>query len=423
MLIPDHVLDALKRLRGNATDAELRLRYESRAPLQPRLRPARRATSASLAAYWKRLRQLPAVTADDEAAVADPDTLRDLARYGANIENMVGTVKLPVGIAGPLRINGANARGDFLVPLATTEAALVASYARGAEVATLAGGVTAALTFEGVMRAPGFVFADMLESGLFVEWVAQNADALKSAADATSRHGRLASIEPFVDNDAVFLQCRFTTGDAAGQNMVTIATDALCRHLVDACPVKPRHWFIEANFSGDKKGTFLGLLRGRGRKVTASVVLPAELVEKKLHCSVEQMLAYARLAQLGALMSGQIGAQGHYANGLAAFYIATGQDAACVAESAVGISRMEQRDGGLFVSATLPNILVGSVGGGTSLPSQSAGLHILGLAGPGKAAALAEVVAAVCLAGEISIIAALAAGDFVRAHHSLARTR
>jgi hydroxymethylglutaryl-CoA reductase (NADPH) len=135
------------------------------------------------------------------------------------------------------------------------------------------------------------------------------------------------------------------------------------------------------------------------------------------------MMDYARMARLGAMLSGQIGAQGHYANGLAAFYIATGQDAACVSESAIGFTRMERRGNDLFMSVTLPNVLVGSVGGGTGLPSQAAGLRLLGLSGPGKAAALAEVVAALCLCGEISIMGAIAAGHFTRAHRKLARDR
>jgi hydroxymethylglutaryl-CoA reductase (NADPH) len=423
MLIPSHVIDSLKRLRGSATNAELALRFANDAPRPRRLRTIRHATAASLASMWARLRAETPVGPEDEAALADPATVTDVGRYTSNIENMIGTIKIPVGLVGPLRIIGANARGDYFIPLATTEAALVASYARGAEVATSAGGIVAALTSEGIFRAPGFAFASLLDTGLFVEWVVAHAPDLKRAAEATTRYGRLIAIDPIVDNDIVFLQCRYTTGDAAGQNMVTIATDALCRHIIVHCPIVPRHWFVEANFSGDKKASHLGLLRGRGRKVTASVVLPEDLIEKKLHCSIDQMLAYARMANLGALLSGQLGAQGHYANGLAAFYIATGQDAACVAESAVGFSRMERKDGGLFVSATLPSILVGSVGGGTSLPSQSAGLRILGLAGTGHAAALAEVTAAVCLAGEISIIAALASGHFARAHHSLARQR
>lgn len=334
---------------------------------------------------------------------------------------MVGTVKLPLGIAGPLRVNGLHASGDYLVPLATTEAALVASYARGAEVVTRSGGAAAALLSEGVVRSPAFVFADMGDAGRFIAWAAAEAQALARAAEATTRNGRLEAIDPYLDNDTVFLVCRYTTGDASGQNMVTIATEAMCRRIAETCPVPIRHWFVEGNFSGDKKASYLGLLTGRGRKVSASVVMPDAVVTRLLHVTPERMLDYARVAQLGAMLSGQIGAQGHYANGLAALYIATGQDAACVAESAVGFTRMERRDGGLFMSVTLPNILVGTVGGGTGLPSQAAALDLMGLRGNGNAAALAEVAAALALAGEISIMAAIAAGEFTRAHHKLAR--
>jgi hydroxymethylglutaryl-CoA reductase (NADPH) len=414
----------LDRVRTSFNAAEARERLSPRSgQVSPPLRGARTADRGSIAALWARMRELNAVGHEDERLLADADTLDNVERYAANIENMIGTVKVPVGIIGPLRINGLHAYGDFLVPLATTEAALVASYARGAEIVSSIGGVSAAMLAEGVLRSPGFKFASLVDSGLFVEWVARHSDELCAAAETTTRHGKLVAIEPMIENDIVFLVCRYTTGDASGQNMVTVATQALCRHLAEHCPIRPLYWFIEANFSGDKKSTYLGLITGRGRKVTASVAIPAALVEQRLHVSVDRMLDYAQMASVGAMLSGQLGAQGHYANGLAAFYIATGQDAACVSESAVGFTRMERRGADLFVSVTLPNILVGSVGGGTGLPTQSAGLRLLGLHGPGKAAALAEVAAAVCLCGEVSIIGALAAGEFTQAHHKFARQR
>ena len=385
------------------------------------LRPVRQASVSSVARYWARL--TGTASAADQAALADPETMAAPEVYSANIENFIGTVKLPVGIIGPMRVNGLNAKGDFHVPMATTEAALVASYARGAYVATKAGGISTALLYEGVVRSPAFVFSGLFDAGRFVEWVVCHIDTLIAAAESTTRYGKLTSLEPIIDNDVVFLICRYTTGDAAGQNMVTIATNALCQAILAECPVKIRAWYIEGNFSGDKKASFLGLITGRGRKISASVTLPAAVVEKHLGTTVQAMLDYGRVADLGAHLSGQIGAQAHFANGLAALYLATGQDAACVAESAVGITRMEGRGPDLFVSVTMPNILVGSVGGGTGLPSQSAGLNILGLKGAGKAAALAEVAAATCLCGEISIVAAIAAGEFTRAHENLARHR
>lgn len=423
MLIPFHVSEMVRRVRARFSQSMIEQRMlASNRPFEV-LRPVRSATKTSVMKYWSRL-IAPGFASDaDRDVLADPRTLAEAEIYSRNIENFIGTVKVPVGIVGPLRINGLNAVGDFHVPLATTEAALVASYGRGAFVASKAGGISTAVLYEGVMRTPAFRFEGLMKAGLFVEWVVANVDALRQAAEATTRHGKLISVEPIIDNNVVFLICRFTTGDASGQNMVTIATNALCQSIVQNCPVPVLRWYIEGNFSGDKKASFLGMVTGRGRKVSASVTLPADMVQKYLGTTVADMLDYGQIANLGSLLSGQMGAQAHYANGLAALYIATGQDAACVAESAVGFTRMEGHGEDLFCSVTMPNILVGSVGGGTGLPSQSAGLNILGLKGEGKGAALAEVMAALCLCGEISIVAAMAAGHFTRAHENLARLR
>ena len=424
-IISPQILRTVGRLRATTSETEVRLRMQPQTerPMPQRLRGECHASRASIEALWSKLREMAPTTAADQSVVADPQTLESADAYSANIENMIGTVKVPVGVVGPLRINGLHANGDFFVPLATTEAALIASYARGAEIASRAGGIAAAMLIEGVLRCPGFKFDSLIEAGLFIEWVTRSCAELKAAAEATTRHGKLISIEPLMDNEIVFLGCRYTTGDASGQNMVTIATEALCRYIESHCPIRPKHWFIEVNFSGDKKSTYLGLITGRGRKVTASVVIPRALIEKHLHVGIDTILECARMGSVGALLSGQIGAHGHYANALAAFYIATGQDAACVSESTAGFTRIEPRGEDLYVSVTLPNLLVGSVGGGTGLPSQSANLRLLGLQGPGKAAALAEVAAALCLCGEMSIIGAIAAGHFARAHKKLARQR
>ena len=421
MVIPFHVQEMLRRVKKKYDADKTPQQMAPNTDHFMTLRPSRKASADMMSRIWERL--MPTADDSDRAQIADSATVETAETYGANIENFIGTVKLPVGIVGPLRLNGMNANGDFHVPLATTEAALVASYARGAYAATQAGGISTAVLYEGVLRTPAFVFDSLLQAGQFVDWVVSNVDMLKEAAEATTRHGRLVSLEPFIDTNIVFLICRYTTGDAAGQNMVTIATDALCRATADHCPVPIGNWYIEGNFSGDKKASALGLVTGRGRKVSASVILPGGIVEKTLGTTVEEMLAYGQVANLGSHLSGQLGAQAHYANGLAAFYIATGQDAACVAESAMGVTRMEARGNDLFCSVTLPNILVGSVGGGTGLPSQTAALNILGLKGNGHGTALAEVAAAICLCGEISIVAAIAAGHFTRAHESLARHR
>ncbi len=423
LIIPFHVSEMLSKIRIKLkNNAELN-RMNAHQGNFKALRPNRNAGEKSINRFWDRLFTEATATQSDKDLITDAQSIKDAEIYSPNIENYIGTVKMPVGVIGPLRVNGLNASGDYHVPMATTEAALIASYARGAYATTKSGGVSAAVLYEGVIRTPAFVFDDLLSAGMFVEWVVNNVEQLQASAQSTTRYGKLVSVEPAIENNIVFLICRYTTGDASGQNMVTIATDALCKTVINQCPIKINEWYIEGNFSGDKKASTLGLLTGRGRKVSASTVLSAEVVVKYLGTTVEKMLDYARVANLGSHLSGQLGSQAHYANGLAAIYIATGQDAATVAESAVGLTRMEARGNDLFCSVTMPNILVGSVGGGTNLPSQSAGLNIMGLRGEGNAAKLAEVVAAACLCGEISIVAAISAGHFTRAHEKLARHR
>jgi hydroxymethylglutaryl-CoA reductase (NADPH) len=383
----------------------------------PRVPGGAALSDEALAKRWA----LPGLPASARDVLADPRT-EERDAYAHNIENFIGTVRMPVGLAGPLRVNGAHAQGDYYVPLATTEAALVASYSRGAQLITDAGGCTSVVLNEGVTRAPGFAFETLAEAAGFVAWTTLSFETLKTVAAGTTRHGELVDMQLTVEGNHVHVQLEFTTGDAAGQNMVTFATDAICRHLVESSPIKPRYWFVEANMSGDKKATTHSFMSVRGKKVSAEVNVPASVIEGRLHTTAHAMANYARMSAMGGVMSGSIGVHGHYANGLAALFIACGQDAACVAEAAVGVTRFEVRDdGGLYAAVTLPNLIVGTVGGGTQLPTQKACLDILGLAGTGHARAFAEVAAALALAGELSIIGALTAGHFTRAHQHLAR--
>lgn len=343
--------------------------------------------------------------------------------YAANIEHFMGTLQIPVGVAGPVRINGLHAQGDIALPLATTEAALVASYHRGARLLTKCGGCTALLEAEGVTRSPGFSFANLREAGLFQSWLIEQESRFAEIAAGTSRFGRLDGMRILSESCSVYLLLDYTTGDAAGQNMVTIATDAICRDLLARSPVTPRHWFVEANASGDKKASAQSFASVRGKKVAAEALIPGAVVRRALHTSSKRMEDYWRMSALGGVLTGTIGVQGHYANGLAALFLATGQDAACVAEAAVGITKLEEREGDLYISVTLPNLIVGTVGGGTGLPHQRSCLELMGMAGSGRARAFAEACAACALAGELSIIGALAAGEFAGAHQKLARER
>lgn len=385
-------------------------------PSPPRVPGGSAISDEAVARRWALLGS----TAREQLLDPQTDAQKDVYRH--SIENFVGTVKVPVGLAGPLRVNGLFASGDFYVPLATTEAALVASYSRGSQLLTEAGGCAAVLLNEGVSRAPGFAFASIAECGQFVLWVTARLDDLRATAEATTRHGKMSDLRVSVEGNHVYLGFEFTTGDASGQNMVTVATEAVCRFIEANSPIKPRYWFVEANMSGDKKCSAQSFLLVRGKKVSAEAVVPAALVTNRLRTTPGRMVDCWRMSVMGGVLSGTMGTQGHYANGLTALYLACGQDVACVAESAIGVTRFEVTpEGDLYASVTLPNVMVGTVGGGTGLPSQRACLDILGLAGTGHSRALAEVAAALCLAGELSIVGAICSGEFTRAHALLAR--
>jgi hydroxymethylglutaryl-CoA reductase (NADPH) len=408
-----------ERLLRSETPEEVAKRLMRRSdPLPPTIPGGSRISEEAIERRWQLLASAP----ESRVVLLDSQTDQQKDCYRHNIENFIGTVKVPVGLAGPLRVNGLFARGDYYVPLATTEAALVASYSRGAHLLSEAGGCTSVLLNEGVSRAPGFAFHNIQECGRFVLWATAQLDEFRRQAESTTRYGRLHDLRISVEGNHVYLVFEYTTGDACGQNMVTLATQAVCDYILHNSPVKPRYHFVEANLSGDKKACAQSFLLVRGKKVCAEAVIPTELVRKRLHATPQMMVDYWCMSAMGGVLSGTLGVQGHFANGLSSLYLACGQDVACVSESAVGVTRFELTgEGDLYATVTLPNIMVGTVGGGTALPSQKACLEILGLVGPGHAAALAEVAAALCLAGELSIIGALSSGDFSRAHRLLAR--
>jgi len=348
----------------------------------------------------------------------------NLDELGGNIENYIGMSLIPIGVIGPLRVVGSFGSGDFYVPLATTEGALVASYHRGARACFMAGGASSICLTEGVQRSPVFKFENIADLGLFISWLLPQSDKFCEIVVQTSRFAKLMDTKIQIEGNHLFVIFEYHTGDAAGQNMVTICTDAICQYIVECCPTKPIFWFIEGNYSGDKKATALSFTNVRGKKVTAEIVLSQDIVQNVLKTTAELMAEYWRSSTMGAIQSGAIGAHGHYANGLAALFLATGQDVACVAEAATGITRMEYNgDGSLYASVTLPNLIVGTVGGGTHLPTQRESLEMIDCYGAGKARKLAEICGALVLAGEISIAAALSAGQFTQAHRKFGRKK
>lgn len=339
-----------------------------------------------------------------------------------SIENFIGYTQVPTGLAGPIRVNGSEDACDVFVPLATTEGALVASYHRGAKATLLSGGISTVCLTEGVKRSPLFGF-DTIESGIrFLMWVTEVKDCFNDIVAQNTNHGKLNDVQFNIEGNHIILTFEYLTGDASGQNMVTICTNAVCQYLIKHTPIQPKYWYVEGNFSGDKKASAHSFTSVRGKKVTAECIVSKEVLEKVLKTSAESVAQYWKASTVSVIQTGSIGAQGHFANGLTALFMATGQDVACVSEAAVGVTRMEViNESDLYVSVTLPNLIVGTIGGGTKFPTQQECLAIMGCLGKGKARKYAEVCAALLLCGELSIASALAEGHFTSAHQSLGR--
>ena len=347
----------------------------------------------------------------------------DPAAVAGNVENFIGAAQVPVGIAGPLLVNGEHARGEFYVPLATTEGTLVASYNRGMKLLYRAGGVKTTVMDDRMQRAPAFGFDSAREARAFGQWVTASFDAIKREADATTRTGRLHDIEQFSASRFIFLRFNYTTGDAAGQNMTGKATSRACDWIRDRYP-GVRQFCLESNLATDKKNSQINILATRGKRVTAEATIQAGLIREILHTTPEQMFRARQLSNLGGLLSGVNNNGNHSANGIAALFVATGQDIANVAESSAALVHSELLDdGSYYYSITIPALIVATYGGGTGLPTQRECLELLGCYGTGKVRKFAEIVAATALCGELSLGSAVVAGEWVDAHERLGRNR
>jgi hydroxymethylglutaryl-CoA reductase (NADPH) len=347
----------------------------------------------------------------------------DPAETRGNIENFTGVAQVPIGFAGPLRVNGEHARGDFLIPLATTEGSLVASYNRGMKVLNLAGGVTCTVSADCMQRAPVFVFDSAREARGFRDWVSAHLDEIRSVAEATSHVAKLLYVDPYLSNKFAYLRFNFATGDAAGQNMVGRATEAASSWILAHAP-GVRRFYLESNFATDKKASQVNVLRTRGKRVTAEALIPRDILREHLRVDPETLQYHAGVANVGAFLSGANNNGLHSSNAITAMFIATGQDAANVAEGSAAIIYSEVTGtGDLYVSITIPSLIVATHGGGTGLPTQRECLQVLGCWGKGKVNKLAEIVAGVVLAGEISLAAAISALEWVPAHERYGRKR
>ena len=340
-----------------------------------------------------------------------------------NIEHFTGVAQVPIGVAGPLLINGEHAQGEFYVPLATAEGTLVASYNRGMKTLHEAGGVKTTILDDAMQRAPAFVFEDAREARAFGEWLTEHFAEIKHAAETTTRSGRLRGIEQYSASRILFTRFDYTTGDAAGQNLTSKATAAACAWITSNY-TGITNFYLESNFATDKKSSQVNILRTRGKRVVAEVTIPAALIEQHMHSSSDKLFRARQVSNLGGFMSGVNNNGLQSANGIAALFIATGQDAANVAESsaALGFSELLP-NGDYYGSITLPSLIVGTYGGGTGLATQRECLELLGCYGTGKVRKLAEIVAATVLCGELSLGWAILAEEWVRAHDRFGRNR
>ena len=337
-----------------------------------------------------------------------------------NVENMIGATQVPLGYAGPVKIDGEYAAGGFLVPLATTEGALIASISRGMSVITASGGSRTMVTADAMTRAPVLRVRGIAHAKEVMSWIDGNRGRIDEAVSGTTSHGKLSRIDMYPDGMSLYLRFAFETGDAMGMNMATIASEAVCRLIekeTGAVMIS-----VSGNMCSDKKPAAINMINGRGKTVIAEALIPKDLVEKKLHTTSAAVAEVNyRKNLMGSSLAGTLGANAHAANMAAALYIATGQDPAQVVGASMTVTSCEDVDGDLYISVRMPAVEVGTVGGGTRLPCQKEALRMIGCEGEGKARKLAEIVAVTVLAGELSTLAAQAAGQLGSAHAALGR--
>lgn len=340
-----------------------------------------------------------------------------------NVEQFVGVAQVPIGLAGPIHIRGEHAQGEFLIPLATTEGTLVASYNRGMRVINESGGAICTVVEDYMQRAPVFVFADARGARDFKRWVDEHFSEIAAAAETTTSVGKLQYIDTYLASRFAFLRFNFTTGDAAGQNMVGKATFAACSWILDQVDTV-RRFYLESNFATDKKASQVNIMRTRGKRVVAEVTIPRRVLMSVMRVEPESLAYHAGVANVGSFLAGVNNNGLHSPNAITAMFIATGQDVANVAESSAGVVYADLLpDQSLYLSITIPSLIVATHGGGTGLPTQRECLEILGCTGRGSVHKLAEIVAGVVLAGEISLASAISSLDWVSSHERYGRNR
>lgn len=347
----------------------------------------------------------------------------DPAKLPGNIENFIGVAQVPIGVVGPLKIDGEHAQGDFFIPLATTEGTLVASYNRGMRLLSEAGGVKTTLVERYMQRAPVFHLCDARQAREFSQWVDDNFEGIRSAAESTTSVGKLSHIQSFTVGRMVYLRFNYETGDAAGQNMAGKATLEACNWIRSEAPAA-ESFTLSGAIDTDKKHSHMNMMHSRGARVVAEITVPDALMREIMGPSTAALFRNRLVSNVGGMLSGTTNNGMHSANGLTALFIATGQDVANIAESHAAITYVELLpNGDYYWSITIPSLIIATYGGGTGLPTQRESLELMGCYGSGRVQKLAEICAATVLAGEISLGAAIAHGDWVSSHDQYGRNR
>ena len=348
----------------------------------------------------------------------------DPASLPGNVEHFMGVAQIPIGLTGPVKVNGEHAQGEFWVPMATTEGTLVASYNRGMKLTRLAGGVTTTIVEDRMQRAPVFTFPSAREASAFRVWLDEHEGQIRGAAEATTSTGKLLEIEKYVASRYLYTRFDYSTGDAAGQNMTGKATRAACEWIVENHP-DAITYTLEGGIATDKKHSFINSLRTRGKRVIAEALIPDALLREVLHATTADLYRVRNLnGMLGSQLAGSVNNGSHSANGITALFIACGQDVANVVEGHAAQVYTELRENGdLYYSITIPSLIVATYGGGTGLATQRECLELMGCYGSGKVGMFTEIVAATVVAGELSLGAAVVADEWVSSHDKHGRNR
>ena len=335
------------------------------------------------------------------------------------IENHIGFMKIPMAIAGPAVIDGQYAKGEFPIPLCTIEGSLAASMNRGLYASSLCGGMKVKHFRQELSRSPIFIFDDLKKSIEFQGWITEHNEEIIKAAQSTTKYGKVLRIDQHAIQNYVLLDFILDTGNAAGQNMVTLATNVACEYIRKETGHK---FFLDSNLASDKKASSRNMILGRGHGVIAETHISKSVMSRVLNVDPDFVIENWTYFPIVSAMAGTLGNAIHASNALTAIYLATGQDTACVAENSVGHFTVEKVDDGITWRLTLPSMTVGTVGGGTRLNLQQQNLKLLGCdSGEHSSRKLAQIIAAAALGLEISLGSAIMSHTWTSAHMKYGR--